>query len=278
MTIDRRKAGDTMAIVAVIAILIFFMFPIYWIGSIAFKVRPDIFAWPPKYFVFTPTLQNFELMLFGQRSFLPNLFNSLVIAISSTSLSLLLGSAAGYSLSRWKFKRNEDVAFYILSTRMLPPITVVIPIYLIFRVLGLIDTYVGVMLAHTIFNLPLVTWMMKSFFDDLPIEIEESARVDGCTVPQAFGLITLPLAAPGLVASGIFAFIFSWNEFLFALVLSGFRTKTIPVALIGFQSSIGTRWGEMAAGAFIALLPVLIFTLIVQRYLVRGLTAGAVKQ
>lgn len=277
MTLSRQKTNDILAVLTLLVLLAFFMFPIYWIGSIAFKVRPDIFASPPKYFAFTPTLENLRLMLFGQRSFLPNLVNSLIIAFGSTGLSLILGSAAGYSLSRWKFKRNEDVAFYILSTRMLPPITVVIPIYLIFRFLGLVDSHLGLILAHSIFNLPLVTWMMKSFFDDLPIEIEESARVDGCNVPQAFTLITLPLAAPGLVASGIFAFIFSWNEFLFALVLSGFHTRTIPVALIGFQSSIGTRWGEMAAGAFIALVPVIIFTLLVQRYLVRGLTAGAVK-
>ena len=139
MLLNRRRTNDVLAILALIVLLAFFMFPIYWIGSIAFKVRPDIFAWPPKYFAFTPTLENVRLMLFGQRSFLPNLFNSLIIAFGSTGLSLILGSAAGYSLSRWKFKRNEDVAFYILSTRMLPPITVVIPIYLIFRFLGLVD-------------------------------------------------------------------------------------------------------------------------------------------
>lgn len=265
------------ATAGLIGLLLFFLFPIYWIGSIAFKTRPDIFSFPPKYILFQPTIANFANLIGGTRGFLGTLGNSIIIAAGSTLLALAFGATAGYALSRWRFRRNDDISFYVLTTRMMPPIAVIIPMYLIFRELRMVNTYGAVILAHTVFNLPLVTWMMKSFFDDIPIEIEESARVDGCTVPQVFRIIALPLAAPGLISSGIFAFIFSWNEFLFALILTGFETRTIPVALIGFQSSIGVRWGEMAAGGFLAIFPVMIFTLLVQRFLVRGLTAGAVK-
>lgn len=273
----RRLLLDWMAVVILLVMLAFFLFPIYWIVSVGLKTRPDIFAGPERFFVFEPTLANFESVLFGRRSFLPNVFNSSVIALASTTLSIVFGTLAGYALSRWKFKRSGDVAFYILSTRMMPPIAVIIPMYLIFRQFNLIDTYVAIILAHTVFNLPLVTWLMKSFFDDLPIELEEAARVDGCTIPQAFWAITLPLSLPGLASASIFAFIFSWNEFLFSLVLTGFDTKTLPVAVIGFQASLGVRWGEMSAGATVAIIPVLVFALMVQRYLIRGLTAGAVK-
>lgn len=273
----RRRLITWGALLALFVCLAFFLFPLYWIVSVAFKSRPDIFAGPERYFIFEPTLANLEAILFGRRSFVPNLLNSAIVAIASTSASVILGTMAGYALSRWRFRRNSDVAFYILSTRMMPPIAVIIPMYLIFRQLGLVDTYGAIIIAHTIFNLPLVTWLMKSFFDDLPVELEEAAKVDGCTVPQAFARITLPLSLPGLASAAIFAFIFSWNEFLFSLILTGFDTRTLPVAVVGFQASLGVRWGEMAAGATVAIIPVLLFALLVQRYLVRGLTAGAVK-
>ena len=278
MTFSKRRRRPIFTDALLILLLLFFLFPIYWIGSIAFKTRTDIFSFPPRYIVFGPTLQNFDNLIGGTRGFLGTIGNSLIIAGGATALALVFGSAAGYALSRWRFKRNDDISFYILSTRMMPPIATIIPMYLIFRALRMVNTYNAVILANTVFNLPLVTWMMKSFFDDIPSEIEESARVDGCSVPQIFARIALPLAGPGLISSGIFAFIFSWNEFLFALILTGFETRTIPVALIGFQSSIGVRWGEMAAGGFLAIVPVMIFTLILQGFLVRGLTAGAVKE
>lgn len=273
----RRRLTTWGSLLVLLICLAFFLFPIYWIVSVAFKSRPDIFAGPERYFIFQPTLANLEAILFGRRSFVPNLINSGIIAVSSTGLAVLFGTLAGYALSRWRFRGSRDIAFYILSTRMMPPIAVIIPMYLIFRSLGLIDTFGAIIIAHTVFSLPLVTWLMKSFFDDLPVELEEAAKVDGCTVPQAFWWITLPLSLPGLASAAIFAFIFSWNEFLFSLILTGFETKTLPVAVIGFQASLGVRWGEMAAGATVAIIPVLVFALLVQRYLVRGLTAGAVK-
>lgn len=274
---QKELTKDWVSIIAVTVFLILILFPMYWIISTAFKSRPDILSSPPVFFRFTPTLSNFEPLIGGQRDFVPTLWNSLVVAIGSTLVTLVLGTTTAYALSRWQFKRNKDLAFYIISTRILPPITVAIPIYMIFRTIGLVNTYAAIIIAHIAFNFPIVVWMMKTFFDDLPVELEESARVEGCNVPGAFSRIALPLCAPGLVASGILAFIFSWNEFLFALILTGGGTRTIPVALAGFQSSIGRLWGEMAAGAFIGLIPVIAFSLFAQRYLVRGLTAGAIK-
>ena len=145
------------------------------------------------------------------------------------------------------------------------------------RTLGLVDTRLAIVLAHTTFNLPIVVWLMKGFFEDLPEELDEAAQVDGCSPSQAFFRIMLHRAAPGLSASSIFCFIFSWNEFLYSLILSGYQTKTLPVAIVGFQSSVGIRWGEMAAGCVVAIAPIIAFTLAVQGYLVRGLTAGAIK-
>lgn len=262
---------------ALIGALAFFLFPIYWMISTAFKTRPNIFSFPPRYFFFSPTLGNFSNLIGGNRAFTATIWNSVIIASGSTVLALVVGTTAAYVLSRWKFKRNDDVSFYVLSTRMMPPIVVIIPMFMIFRELRLLNSHWAVIIAHMVFSLPLVTWMMKSFFDEIPVEIEESARVDGCSVPRLLAYISIPLASPGIISSGIFAFIFSWNEFLFALILTGFETRTVPIALIGFQSSIGVRWGEMAAGGTLAIVPVLLFTLCVQNFLIRGLTSGAVK-
>lgn len=273
----REKVANIIAGLILMVLLIMSIFPIVWIVGISLKTRTDIFAWPPKFIFFKPTLQNFRYVLFGQRSFTPFLVNSLVIAASSTIVAMILGTTAGYALARTKSKRAQNLSFYILSTRMMPPIAVALPFYMIMMKLGLIDTRLAIIIAHTTFNLSIVVWLTKGFFEELPEELDEAAQVDGCSPLQAFLRIMLPLAAPGLSASAIFCFIFSWNEFLYSLILSGYRTKTLPVAIAGFQSSVGIRWGEMAAGCVVAIAPIIVFTIIVQGYLVRGLTAGAVK-
>lgn len=273
----RKSASNIAAGLILIVLLIISVFPIVWIIGISLKTRTDIFAWPPRFIFFKPTLQNFRYVLFGQRSFTPFLVNSLVIASSSTIVAMVLGTTAGYALARTKSKRAQNLSFYILSTRMMPPIAVALPFYMIMMRLGLIDTRLAIVMAHTTFNLSIVVWLTKGFFEELPEELDEAAQVDGCSPLQAFLRIMLPLAAPGLSASAIFCFIFSWNEFLYSLILSGYRTKTLPVAIAGFQSSVGVRWGEMAAGCVVAIAPIIVFTIIVQGYLVRGLTAGAVK-
>lgn len=272
----RKAVGDIIAGLILAVLLTAAIFPIAWIVGLSLKTRPDIFAWPPK-FMFKPTLQHFRYVLFGQRSFMPFLTNSLVVAASSTVAAMALGTSAGYALARARSRRAQKASFYVLSTRMMPPIVVILPFYLIMRTLGLVDTRLAIVLAHTTFNLPIVVWLMKGFFEDLPEELDEAAQVDGCSPSQAFFRIMLPLAAPGLSASSIFCFIFSWNEFLYSLILSGYQTKTLPVAIVGFQSSVGIRWGEMAAGCVVAIAPIIAFTLAVQGYLVRGLTAGAIK-
>jgi multiple sugar transport system permease protein len=271
------RSRDLVAGIVLFLVLLFFLFPIAWIVTLAFKTQADIFAFPPKFFGFVPTLEHFQAILTGPNSFLPYVGNSLIVATSSTVLSVVLGTLAGYATARWKSIRAQKAAFYILSTRMLPPIAVVIPMYLVFRWLGMLESFTAIIVAHTIFNLPLVTWLTRSFFSDLPVELEEAAKVDGCTVPRTFAYITLPLAAPGIATAAIFAFLFSWNEFLFSLILTNSDTQTLPIAIVRFQSSSGTMWGEMAAASTISFVPVLLVGLAVQRYLVRGLTAGAVK-
>lgn len=211
------------------------------------------------------------------QSALKPLRNSLIIATGSTALSLILGIPAAYAFSRFPFKRSRDAQFYILSQRMAPPIAMILPLFTLFRYAGLNNTYIGIILTHMTFNLPLVVWLMKGFFDEVPIEIDESASIEGCS---AFGRLTrvvLPLTTPGIVSLGLLCFLFSWNEFLFALVLSGPDTTTIPVYAAQFWVTYTIDWGAFAAAIIISIIPTVLITLVFQRYFLRGLTLGAVK-
>lgn len=205
--------------------------------------------------------------------------NSLIVAVSSTILVLIIGSLAGYGFARFKPGGNF-LPFWVLSMRMLPPIAFVIPIFLIFKPFQLINTFQGLAIAYTAFNLPYAVWMMKGFFEEIPIELEESALVDGCTRITVFLRIALPLAAAGIIATGIFCFILSWNEFMLALVLM--RTKetfTIPVGeyVFYYGPTSGMKWGAASATAILALIPIFVMSVVIQKYLVRGLTFGAIK-
>jgi len=184
---------------------------------------------------------------------------------------------AAYSLARFKFKGSDNIAFWMLSIRMMPPVVAVIPLYIIMRNLRLLDTPWCLVIAYLTINLPFVVWMMKGFFEEIPREIEESALVDGCSTFDVFRRIALPLAAPGLAATGIFTFIFSWNEFLIALILTGTKSVTLPVGIIGYMKETGINWGYMTAGGILALIPVIIFAALAQKNLVKGLTMGALK-
>lgn len=234
-----------------------------------------MFARPPA-FTFTPTLQHYY-DLFSMRPFHKQIFNSLVVALGSTVFSLIFGSLAAYAISRIKHKRMNDVAFWILSMRMFPPIAVVVPYYIIFRSVGLLDTPLALIIVYSTANIPLTVWLMKGFFDEIPIALEEAAAIDGYGLLEIFWRISLPLAAPGLAVSAVFCFIFSWNEFLFALMLTGSKAQTATVAVMSFWSSDSVQWGRIMAGSFIILIPGIIFVLTCQRWLVRGLTMGSVK-
>jgi len=260
----------------VIAIVTIATFPIAWMALTSLKISKDIFAYPPL-FLFKPHLCNYWKIIVSPTGYLNFLLNSVIVAVVSTSLVLILVTPAAYTFAKFRFKSREHLMFWILTTRMMPPASIIIPLFLLFKFLGLLDTYLGLISAHTLFNLGLATWLLIGYFKEIPRELEDSAMVDGCSRWGAFIRITLPLTAPGIAATAIICFIFSWNEFLFALILTGVETKTMPVGLTGFWTQLSVIWGELAAGSMIAILPVLVFALIVQRHLVRGLTLGALK-
>ena len=206
--------------------------------------------------------------------------NSFIVAVSTTVISLVFGTMAGYALARFHYpgQWRYHISFWILSTRMMPPIVTIIPLFIFFNSSSLLNTKTAVVIAYTAFNLPFVTWMMKSYFQDLPVELEEAAMVDGDTRWGAFLRIALPLARPGLAATAIFSIILSWNEFLLALIITQTeRSQTLPIGIAGRINQYTTYWGEISAAGFLACVPIMIFALIVQRHLVRGLSFGAVK-
>lgn len=256
----------------------FTLFPLYVIVTTAFKTNTAIFAWPPVWW-FEPTFQNFynALFVFGGRSALTYLVNSLVITGSSTLLAVVLGAMAAYGLARFRFPGDHHIAFYILSTRFAPPVAFIVPVYLMAQKAGLLDSHVALILIYTAMNLSVVTWLLRGFFKEIPIEIEEAALVDGYTRWQIFWRVAVPLVRPGIATAAILSAILTWNEFLFASVLTQRNAATIPVYLAGFSDSMGIAWGEYMAVGTLAVLPIMVFTLVLQRHLVRGLTFGAVR-
>lgn len=270
----RKMISYAFRYLIIFAALIFFIFPIFWITMMAFKSPAEYFNNPPVWFPREFYLDHFRQL--DDTRALKALGDSLFITINSTLLSLIIGVPAAYSLARFN-TGGHNFSFWILSQRFLPPVAIVFPIFLLFRVIKWVDTYQGLIVLYATFNLPFVVWMMRTYFKDVPVEIEESARVDGCSRLRVLWNITLPLAVPGLIATAVFTFIFTWNEFLFALVLTRTNVVTLPVALSGYFGVQSAFWGEAAALSLVATLPILLLTLVVQRHLVTGLTLGAVK-
>lgn len=259
---------------AALALLVFLM-PLYLLISSSIKPGVMMFSRPPQ-FVFTPTLEHYR-DLFTLRDFHWNILNSLIVALGSTIFSVIIGSMAAYALARVRSKRMDDMAFWILSLRMFPPIAVVIPYYIIFKTVGLLDSPLALIIVYSTANIPLTVWLMKGFFAEIPEALEEAAQVDGYGLFETFFRITLPLAAPGLAVCAVFCFIFSWNEFLFAVMLTGSDAQTATVAVMSFWSSDAIQWGRIMAGSFVVLIPAIVFVLTCQRFLVKGLTLGSVK-
>ena len=253
--------------------------PIYWLITISFKREVDQFAVPPKWFSFSPTLEHY-IDAFVTRSFGAYLMNSFIVASCSTLCALVLGTLAGYSLARFRLPRNLDrrLALWILSTRMFPAIVTVVPLFLMMRDLRLVNTRLSLVIVYTGFNLPFVVWMMRGFFAEIPRDLEEAAMVDGDSRLGALWRVVVPLVTPGLAATAVFCLIVSWNEFLFALVLTQTdEAMTLPVGIAGRVTQYGIKWGAMSAAAVVAMIPILAFAMSVQKYLVRGLSLGAVK-
>lgn len=269
------KVKKIVFVLITVIIFGFVLFPPIVLFLTSIKTELDALSFPPKW-IFQPTLQNY-VDIFKSSPLIRFLLNSIIVASTNTVLSLGLGSLTAYGLARFKFRGSENLSFWILSIRMMPPVATIIPIYIIMKKVRLLDTPWALIIIYLSFNLPFVVWMMKGFFEDIPRAIEESALIDGCSEFAVFRKIALPLVAPGLAATAVLIFIFSWNEFLFALILTGTRAVTLPVGIIGFMKETGINWGYMAAGGMLALVPVVIFTILVQKHLVKGLTMGALK-
>ena len=271
-----RKQGIPTVLIygQTLLLLALTLFPVLWLIQLSLKVESEAFRMPPQ-LIFWPTLENYVALFQGK--FARSFGNSLVVSVTTTLISLVLGVPAAYALSRAGFQADKGIALWVLTTRMAPPIAFAIPFFLTYRYLGLIDTLLGLMIIYLTFNLSLVIWMMRTFFDGLPRSLEEAAEIDGAGPWGAFLRITLPLAGPGLATTAIFCFLFAWNDFFFALVLTRSQAQMAPVAIVNFMNYEGWEWGKIAAGGTLIMLPVVIFSLLVRRYLIRGLTAGALK-
>ena len=283
----RLRAAAAWAVVAL------FIFPLYYWTTTAFKNAREIFDIPPSVWTFTPTMRNFEEVFGFSFGFLrqqevlpgggnfymaPRLWDSIVVALGSTLLAVAISILAAYALSRMDFRARHAVVGWVLSTRMMPPVAIAIPMFFIYKEVGLMDSYAGVILIHALMNLPLAVLLLKSFFDDVPREIDESALIDGASRWLIFRRIVLPMTRGGIAATAVLCFIFSWTEFIFVLTLTQTGLKTVPVVSSSFVTSTGTAWGNMAALGVAAMVPAFVFILLVQRQLVRGLTLGSLKQ
>ena len=265
----KRLLGD----VATIVLLLLVLFPFAWLVQMSFRPNSDILAYK---LTFAPTLAHYKALWTG--AFPASFVNSMITSVVSTALALLLGVPASYALSRARLRSARSIALWILATRMAPPIAFTIPFFLAYRYLGLTDTRTGLIVVYLTFNLALVIWMMKPYFDSVPRELEESAWIDGCGVWGCFLRVTLPLSAPGLAATAVICFILSWNDFFYALILTRTQASTAPVAIVNFIQYTGWEWGRIAAAGTLVMLPVVLFSILVRNYLVRGLAAGGVKE
>jgi len=273
----RRVRPGTIARFLFIALFtLFVLAPFYWVAVTSIKPSDDLLASPPIWFPKHPTAIHYATSLNHMRGWL-GLKNSVIIASFVTILSVLIGSAAAYSMARFR-TGGKHLAFWVLSQRFLPPIAVVIPVFLMFRTLSLVDSRLGLILLYTVFALPFTIWMMYAYFRQMPPDLEEAALVDGCSRWQALWKVAWPLAAPGIVSAGAFAFIFSWTEFLFALVLTSTKAVTLPVIVAGTAVEFqGNLYGEASALTMVSLVPAVLLGILVQRHIVRGLTLGAVQ-
>jgi multiple sugar transport system permease protein len=270
----RRAAERRLIYALVIVLAVMIMLPFVWLLLMSFKTNDDIFAFPPKLF-FTPTLQNYAGL--WASSFRYSFLNSAVVSVTSTLLALLVGVPGAYALSRMSIRHQKPLSLLILASRMAPPIAFTIPYFLAYRWMGLLDTRIGLILIYLTFNISLVVWLMRSFFDACPRSLEEAAWVDGATLWQGFTRIMLPISGPGVAATAILCFLYSWNDFFFALILTRNQAMTAPVAVVNFMNYEGWEWGKIAAGGTMVMLPVLIFSMLVRKFLISGMTTGAVK-
>ncbi|MEP0520465.1 MAG: carbohydrate ABC transporter permease [Hyphomicrobiales bacterium] len=271
--------------VAITLVILFFMFPIFWIFLMSFQTNETILRVPPS-IVFEPTLMNYKALITGtldtaagalEIEFMRNIFNSLFLSTASVALGLLLGVPAAYAFARLKFKGAEDIAFTLLSFRFAPPLLVLLPLTIYFQQIGLADTYFGLIWVYQLIVLPLILWIVRGYFEDIPVDVEYAYRIAGHSWFSTFRKIALPLAGPGIAAAGLLAFIFAWNNFIFALVLASADKQPVTVGALAFITASGIQYGQIASGIVLSITPTFALALYAQRYLVEGLSLGAVK-
>ena len=274
----RKSTRNRLIWVLLLVITVVSILPFVWMFLASVKTTAQMFASPPVLIPPKPTWENYKGVLLGAGSRLPFVKNSILISIATTVVVMALAAPAAFGFARMKIKGSNHLEFWILSTRMMPPIAALIPISLIIGKLGLFDKKLGIILPYIAFNLPYAVWMMTIFFRQVPIEIEEAAMLDGCSWWKLFSKISVPLVMPSFLTISIFVFIFSWNELLFALILSGRDAKTLPVAISEYAGEVFIRWELMAASCTLQIIPAVLVVILLQKYIVSGLTMGAVRK
>ncbi|MCE3273765.1 carbohydrate ABC transporter permease [Ramlibacter sp.] len=272
-----RSIPRKVALFAVAGLIVsMWAFPVLWALLTSFKSERDVLAYPPT-LVFAPTLANYREVLFGSSTILPNLWSSMVVSFSATLLTMLFAIPAAYALARLRYPAKKASGFYVLATQMLPPVGLIIPYYLVLQRIGGLDTYSGLVVIYLTFSLPFAIWLMVSYFEDVPYEMEEAALLDRAGRLRALWYVILPQVRGGIAVTTVFVFLNAWNEFMFAVVLGGNKVRPVTVAMFNFISVEQTQWARLAAGAMVAMAPVIIVGLLAQRHIVKGLTVGAVK-
>lgn len=275
-----RKPGAAarrlLMLIAAACLVLIWAFPVFWGFLTSLKTERDVLAWPPVLF-FAPTLDNYRAVLEGSRSILPNLWSSLVVTTSATAITMLFAVPAAYAMARLKMRFKRTTGFYVLATQMLPPVGLIIPYYIVLQKIGGLDTYAGITTIYLTFSLPFAIWLMITYFEDIPFEMEEAALLDRAGRLRTLWYVILPQVRGGMAVTTIFVFLNAWNEFLFAVVLGGNTVRPVTVAMYNFISVEQTQWALLSAAAMVAMAPVIVIGLAAQRHIVKGLTVGAVK-
>ncbi len=269
-----KIVGSSLSVITMI-IVVGSLFPLYWLISTSMKTKSEAFALPPSWF-FAPDFESYTSVL-SSDGFLQSYMNSFIVAIITTIIAIVFGVTSGYALARDRTKRGRAMGLWIILSRMIPPMGIILPFYVVYRYLNLLDNHLSLSLIYLTSILPFVTWLIMGFVKGVPAEIEEAAMIDGCSKTQSLLRVVVPIIMPGIATCSMFAFMLSWNEYFYAVIMTGKNTKTVSVAIQSFISSSGTNWGELCAASVLVVLPILIFTAVSQKSLVRGLTSGAVK-
>lgn len=271
---NESKIGKIINPILLTIYSIFALFPLFWMVLLSFKRNDQMFNTT---FIFTPTWDNFKSVLSGG-TYVKAFLDSIIVGFGSVLIAVVVGVLGAYALARYEFKGKESLAFTILSFKFAPEILVVLPLFMLYQRMGLYDTYIGLIWVYQLIVLPLIIWVLRGYFEDIPVEIEQAAQLDGYNWFQIFFKRVMPLAGPGVVASALLGFIFAWNNFTFPLILTGFDISTVTVVSLNYLASDTVQYGQVAAAALISALPAIILTIFIQKHLVRGLSFGAIKQ